>query len=158
MEVQEFYGMCKSRGLESLDEVGKALEEHEFDSGLVNEVVENSRGDLAARLAPSILIGYIAELSDRASKIIDLYIQKAQRAGKLSKSLEVFKKTYKVSFPVFEDRHFQIYKRLGEPRTPYFFGVKIEEGGSLKVVYSKLGGIKTADEFLALILDVAQMK
>jgi thiol-disulfide isomerase/thioredoxin len=69
--------------------------------------------------------------------------------------VDFFRKTYDVKFPLFPDVDFSVHKVMGEVRTPYFVGIKIHADGTHTVVYSKLGTIKNADEFLSLIVQLS---
>ena len=64
-----------------------------------------------------------------------------------------FKKVYNIPFPLFPDGNFEIHKKLGEVRTPYFIGIRILEDGSYKIYYSKLGGGNNADELMKKLLE-----
>jgi thiol-disulfide isomerase/thioredoxin len=79
-------------------------------------------------------------------------------AGNSRFEVEVFKKKYSVPFPLFPDEDFAFHQRLGEVRTPYFIGVKINADGTHQVFYSKLGGFGEAQEFLHLMVDLSGLQ
>jgi len=76
-------------------------------------------------------------------------------AGNSSFEVEVYKKKYNVPFPLFPDEDFSIHKCIGEVRTPYFLGVKINDDGTHRIFYSQLGKFKGAEPFLELMLQVS---
>ena len=79
-------------------------------------------------------------------------------AGNSSFEVEVYKKKYNVPFPLFPDEDFSIHKCIGEVRTPYFLGVKINDDGTHRIFYSQLGKFKGAEPFLELMLQVSGLK
>jgi len=72
-------------------------------------------------------------------------------AGNSPYEADVFRKKYRVSFPIFADGDFSIHKALGDVRTPYFIGIRIEKGNT-RVFYSKLGAFETVNEFLDMMI------
>ncbi len=66
-----------------------------------------------------------------------------------------FRKKYEVPFPLFSDEDYAIHKALGEVRTPYFIGVKLNSDGSHEVFYSELRGFKNANNFLKLMVKLS---
>ena len=70
----------------------------------------------------------------------------------------VFKKKYKIPLPLFSDKDFKIHGLVGEVRTPYFIGVKINPDGSHRVVYSRLGALGDVNKFLAEIIRLTDLK
>jgi len=78
-------------------------------------------------------------------------------AGNSSYELKVFREKYQVPFPLIPDRDFQIHLSIGEVRTPYFIGIRIEKGAG-RVFYSKLGGFGDAGAFLEEILRLSGLK
>lgn len=78
--------------------------------------------------------------------------------GNSAYEVDVFRKKYSVRFPLYSDGDFKIHKSLGEPRTPYFIGVKINPDGSHSVFYSKLGELGDVDAFLAEMIRLSGLK
>ncbi len=76
-------------------------------------------------------------------------------AGNSSFEVDFFQKTYDIHFPLFPDGDFSIHKMVGEVRTPFFIGVKINKDGTHRIFYSKRGAIENAPKFLNLILSKA---
>ena len=69
--------------------------------------------------------------------------------------INFFKKKYNVPFPLFPDPDFVFHKKIGEVRTPYFFGVHLAGPEAGRVFYSQLGGPDDALEFLEKLLEHA---
>jgi len=66
-----------------------------------------------------------------------------------------FRKKYEVPFPLFPDENLSIHEILGELRTPYFIGVKINRDGSDEVFYSRLGQFNDPNSFLKRIVELS---
>jgi peroxiredoxin len=66
-----------------------------------------------------------------------------------------FQKKYEVPFPLFSDENLSIHQILGELRTPYFIGAKINKDGSNEVFYSRLGQFRDVDSFLKRIVELS---
>jgi peroxiredoxin len=77
-------------------------------------------------------------------------------AGNSQFEVDLFKKKYSITFPLFPDADFSIHEACGRVSTPYFIGVKINADGSHRVIYSKLGGFDDASQFLTLFLKEAR--
>jgi peroxiredoxin len=80
-------------------------------------------------------------------------------AGNSDYEVSLFKEKYQIPFPLFPDGDFKIHKLLGEVRTPYFIGVKINPGGSHRVIFSKLGAIEGSEEkFLQEMISLSHVR
>ena len=75
--------------------------------------------------------------------------------GNTSFEVGFFQKKYEVPFPLFPDENLFIHEILGELRTPYFIGVKINRDGSDEVFYSRLGQFKDVNRFLKRIVELS---
>jgi thiol-disulfide isomerase/thioredoxin len=78
-------------------------------------------------------------------------------AGNTSYEVGTFRKKYNVPFPLFADGDYVIHKMVGEVRTPYFIGVKINPDGSNRVIYSKLGALGGVDDFLSTLIKLSEL-
>ncbi len=79
-------------------------------------------------------------------------------AGNTPFEVDVFRTQYAVPFPLFDDQSYDVYKRIGEVRTPYFFVLKLHPDRSNTIVYSKVGTIGDPAQFLAFVRDEAGLK
>lgn len=70
---------------------------------------------------------------------------------------DIFKKKYKVEFPLIPDGDFKLHKIMGEVRTPYFIVVKLK-GGKTEVIYSRLGALGDNNIFLGKITKLSGLK
>jgi peroxiredoxin len=71
---------------------------------------------------------------------------------------DIFKKKYKVEFPLIPDGDFKLHKVMGEVRTPYFIVVKLSDGKSPEVIYSRLGALENTNLFFTQIVKSAGLK
>ena len=75
--------------------------------------------------------------------------------GNTSFEVGFFQKKYEVDFPLFPDENLYIHQILGELRTPYYIGVKINRNGSDEVFYSRLGQFRDINGFLKRIVELS---
>jgi thiol-disulfide isomerase/thioredoxin len=92
------------------------------------------------------------------SKLKDNFKMIGIGAGNTTFEVNHFRKTYQIPFPLFPDDDFSIHKKIGEVRTPYFFAVGINEDGTHKILYSKLGRLKDHNQFINMLLQRAGLK
>jgi peroxiredoxin len=79
-------------------------------------------------------------------------------AGNTPFEVGIFNKKYNVPFPLFADEKFVIHGLVGEVRTPYFIGVKINPDGTNRVIYSKLGALGGVDDFLSTLIKLSELQ
>ncbi len=79
-------------------------------------------------------------------------------AGNSAFEVDRYRQKFQVRFPLYSDSDFKLHKGLGEPRTPYFIGVKIHSDGSHRIAYSRLGEIGDVDAFLSEMTRLSGMK
>jgi len=72
--------------------------------------------------------------------------------------VDFFREKYSIEFPLFSDSNFLIHKKIGEVRTPHFFGLALQGNGDVKVFYSKTGEFSSPESFLQTILKESGIK
>lgn len=72
-------------------------------------------------------------------------------AGNSDYEVGVFRKKFKVAFPLLNDPEFSAHQALGQPRTPFFLLLKLSGGGEPLVLFTHLGPIGQPQEFLATL-------
>ncbi len=77
-------------------------------------------------------------------------------AGNSDFEVDFFKKKYRILFPLFSDATFALHKKIGQVRTPHFFGLKLEDNNRFNVFYSTSGNISDPEKFLETILKKAE--
>ena len=77
-------------------------------------------------------------------------------AGNSAFEVDFFRKKYAIEFPLFSDGDFVIHKKIGEVRTPHFFGLKRNEKGDFDMFYSGPGDAPHPEVFLESLLKKAQ--
>ncbi|MEN6467105.1 MAG: TlpA disulfide reductase family protein [Syntrophaceae bacterium] len=73
-------------------------------------------------------------------------------AGNSQLEVDTYRQRYKVPFPLFPDKEYEVHDLLGQPRTPFFIVVKLQPGGKEKVVSTQLGAYDSPDQFLDTVL------
>jgi len=76
-------------------------------------------------------------------------------AGNSSYEVEVFRKKYGVPFPVFPDPDYDIHKKCGEVRTPFFIAVRLNPDGTQSVTHARLGAFGEVPAFLETLKKAA---
>ncbi len=108
---------------------------------------------------------YCPHCQKEASVVNDLYRQIGKNAqwasqikmlgigaGNSAFEVNYFRETYHIEFPLIPDPHYNIHQAIGDVRTPYFVVFDLSKSGSPQMVYSKSGGIESADSFLETVL------
>lgn len=79
-------------------------------------------------------------------------------AGNSPFEVTFFKEKYAIDFPLFSDPDFSIHKRIGEVRTPHFFGLRLQGNNQFTIFYSQAGEISDPDLFLQTLLKPSGIK
>lgn len=79
-------------------------------------------------------------------------------AGNSQFEVDHFRKTYNIPFPLFPDGDFTVHQKIGEVRTPYFFGLKKNGNGGQEIFFSRLGGAKDAGVLLEELVKESGLK
>jgi peroxiredoxin len=91
------------------------------------------------------------ELSGRL-KIIGIGV------GNSPYEVDYYRRSYSVAFPLFADKDYEIYEKVGKVRTPAFFILKRDKRNLLRVVFVHLGAFKTPEDFLKEIVRRSSLK
>jgi thiol-disulfide isomerase/thioredoxin len=135
---------------------GGAFTVNDIGSEVVVVEIFNMYCPFCQREAPHVnglfaLIDVNADLNRRL-KIIGIGV------GNSSYEVDFYRRSYSVPFPLFPDRDFNIYNKIGRVRTPHFFVLKRGAGQTFQVVFVHSGGFKSPEAFLAEIVKRCGLK
>ncbi|MCL5123770.1 MAG: TlpA family protein disulfide reductase [Deltaproteobacteria bacterium] len=78
-------------------------------------------------------------------------------AGNTPYEVSVFRKKFNVSFPLIADDNFAVQKALSQNiRTPTFIVGKLSGAGKVEIIFTRVGAIKDAGEFLKELLAMSK--
>ena len=66
--------------------------------------------------------------------------------------VDFYRRKYSVQFPLFADKDFEIYEKVGKVRTPCFYILKRDAHRRFRVAFVHSGGFKTPEAFLKEIV------
>ena len=69
-----------------------------------------------------------------------------------SYEVDFYRDTYKILFPLFEDKELDIHREIGMPATPFFIVLALDGRGKNRVIHTHLGGFESPRIFLDRIL------
>jgi len=69
----------------------------------------------------------------------------------------LFKKEYKVPFPLFADEDMSIFDQLATTATPTMIGVKLLKDGTHSILFRKAGSIGEVPWFIDFLIDMARL-
>ena len=77
-----------------------------------------------------------------------------------TKKVDLFRASYKISFPLFPDQDSAIIQKLGVKKTPTFFGVKNNDDGTMEEFYFKTGEFWfwNVNRFLKKIINLSKLE
>ena len=77
-----------------------------------------------------------------------------------TKKVDLFRASYKISFPLFPDQDGAISQKLGVKKTPTFFGVKNNHDGTMEEFYFKTGEFWfwNVNRFLKKIINLSKLE
>jgi peroxiredoxin len=79
-------------------------------------------------------------------------------AGNSAFEVKFFKNKYTIKFPLFSDGKYTVHKRIGEVRTPYFIGLKLQKNSTFKIFMSRPGKFEDPEKFLKTIIKKSGLK
>jgi len=74
-------------------------------------------------------------------------------AGNSPYEVQVFRETYGVPFPLFSDGNYEMHKKFGEVRTPFYVGLRKDDQGVPRIFFTRVGGIEKPSDFLEFLLE-----
>ncbi len=77
-------------------------------------------------------------------------------AGNSAFEVNFFRQKYDIPFPLFSDSDFSIHKKIGQVRTPHFFGLKIIDKHAFTVFFSQSDSVEDPGAFLQKLLKASK--